>query len=93
MGMTRLRRAGDLWYITAATVVNMANFAFFGVVGHLLHPAAYGAVAALLNVVSIAAIPLNAVQAAIVAEVVRQAHGGTPPPPCAGPGLCSWFRA
>jgi O-antigen/teichoic acid export membrane protein len=79
MGMTRLRRAGDLWYITAATVVNMANFAFFGVVGHLLHPAAYGAVAALLNVVSIAAIPLNAVQAAIVAEVVRQAHGGTPP--------------
>ena len=45
MGMTRLRRAGDLWYITAATVVNVANFAFFGLVGHLLHPSAYGAVA------------------------------------------------
>jgi O-antigen/teichoic acid export membrane protein len=79
MGMTRLRRAGDLWYITAATVVNVANFAFFGLVGHLLHPSAYGAVAALLNVVSIAAIPLNAVQAAVVREVVLQARGGVPP--------------
>jgi O-antigen/teichoic acid export membrane protein len=79
MGMTRLRRAGDLWYITAATVVNVTNFAFFGLVGHLLHPSEYGAVAALLNVVSIAAIPLNAVQAAIVREVVLQAKGGVPP--------------
>jgi O-antigen/teichoic acid export membrane protein len=79
MSMTRLRRAGDLWYIIAATVVNVANFAFFGLVGHLLHPSAYGAVAALLNVVSIAAIPLNAVQAAIVREVVMQARGGAPP--------------
>ena len=38
-----------------------------------------GAVAALLNVVSIAAIPLNAVQAAIVREVVRQNRDGSPP--------------
>jgi O-antigen/teichoic acid export membrane protein len=76
---SRLGDAGDIWYITAATVVNVANFAFFGLVGHLLRPSAYGAVAALLNVVSIAAIPLNAVQAAIVREVVLQSRGGVPP--------------
>jgi hypothetical protein len=34
----RLWRGGDLWYVTAATVVNVANFAFFGLVGHLLRP-------------------------------------------------------
>jgi hypothetical protein len=42
MGMTRLRCAGDLWYITAATAVNVANFTFFGLVDHLLRPSAYG---------------------------------------------------
>jgi O-antigen/teichoic acid export membrane protein len=75
----RLWRGGDLWYIGAAAVVNVANFAFFGLVGHLLRPSSYGAVAALLNVVSIAAIPLNAVQAAIVREVVIQSKDGSPP--------------
>lgn len=75
----RLRRAVDLWYMTAATVVNLANFAFYGLVGHILRPAAYGAAAALLNVVSVAAIPLNAVQAAVVREVVLQARAGVPP--------------
>jgi O-antigen/teichoic acid export membrane protein len=75
----QLWRGGDLWYVTAATVVNVANFAFFGLVGHLLRPSSYGAVAALLNVVSIAAIPLNAVQAAIVREVVIQSKDGAPP--------------
>lgn len=75
----RLWRGGDLWYVTAATVVNVANFAFFGLVGHMLRPSSYGAVAALLNVVSIAAIPLNAVQAAIVREVVIQSKDGSAP--------------
>ena len=42
MGMTRLRCAGDLWCITAATAVNVANFTFFGLVDHLLRPSAYG---------------------------------------------------
>jgi O-antigen/teichoic acid export membrane protein len=78
-GLSRLKRAGDLWYIIAAAVVNVGNFAFFASVGHLLGPAAYGAVAALLNVVSIVSIPLNAVQAAVVQEVVRQSHDGIAP--------------
>jgi O-antigen/teichoic acid export membrane protein len=60
-------------------VVNLANFAFFGLVGHVLRPSSYGAVAALLNVVSITAIPLNAVQAAIVREVVIQSKDGSRP--------------
>lgn len=67
-----MRTAGDLWYVAAATVVNIANFAFFGLVGHVLRPSAYGAAVALLNVVSIAAIPLNALQAAVVHETVLQ---------------------
>ncbi len=75
----RLRQTGDLWYITAAGVVNVANFAFFGLVGHLLRPSAYGAVATLINVVSIASIPLNAVQAAVVREVVLQSRDGVAP--------------
>lgn len=76
---SRLGETGDLWYITAAGVVNVANFVFFGLVGHLLRPSAYGAVAALLNVVSIASIPLNAVQAAVVREVVLQSRDGVAP--------------
>ncbi len=75
----RLRQADDIWYIVAATVVNIANFAFFGLVGHLLHPSSYGAVAALLNVISIAAIPLNALQAAVVQETVVQSRDGIVP--------------
>jgi O-antigen/teichoic acid export membrane protein len=75
----RARETGDLWYIAAAMVVNVANFAFFGLVGHVLGPSSYGAVAALLNVVSIAAIPLNALQAAVVQETVLQSTDGVLP--------------
>jgi len=77
--LSRLRASGDLWYLIAAVVVNVANFGFFGLVGHLLRPSAYGAAAALLNVVSIAAIPLNAVQAAVVQETVIQTRDGVIP--------------
>jgi O-antigen/teichoic acid export membrane protein len=77
--IARFTRADDAWYVVAATVVNVANFAFFGLVGHLLRPSAYGAVATLLNVVSIAAIPLNALQAAVVQETVLQSRDGAAP--------------
>jgi O-antigen/teichoic acid export membrane protein len=75
----RTRASGDLWYLVAAMVVNIANFAFFGLVAHLLPPSAYGTTVALLNVVSIAAIPLNALQAAVVRETVLQSDDGVIP--------------
>ncbi len=78
-GIRRICAADDVWYVAAATIVNLANFAFFGLVGHLLRPSAYGAVATLLNIVSIAAIPLNALQAAVVQETVLQSRDGRLP--------------
>lgn len=75
-----LHRAGDTWYLAAAVVVNLANFVFFGLVGHLVPPTSYGTVVALLNVVSISSIPLNGVQASVVQETVAQSRSGHVPP-------------
>jgi O-antigen/teichoic acid export membrane protein len=72
---SRLGGREGLTYVVTGAVVNVANLAFHVLVSRQLGPDTYGAVSALLSIVSVISIPLVALQAAIVREVA--ARGGT----------------
>jgi O-antigen/teichoic acid export membrane protein len=74
----RQRRGEELAFFLSNCLVNVANFAFFVVVGRLFSLSSYGAIAALLSVVTVTNTPLNAIQAAVVDATVaneRLSHG------------------
>jgi len=54
------------------TCVNVSNFAFHILVGRQLGPSSYGAVSALLNIVTVISVPLSAFQAAVVVDVAKR---------------------
>jgi O-antigen/teichoic acid export membrane protein len=59
-----------LTYVAATAIVGVSNFAFHVLVSRQLGPSDYGAISALLSVVTFLSIPLLALQAAVVQEVV-----------------------
>jgi O-antigen/teichoic acid export membrane protein len=61
-------------FIISNALVNIANFGFFVVVSRLFSASSYGAITALLSIVTVANTPLNAIQAGVVhaTVVVRQ---------------------
>ena len=68
------------WSIVVATTgVNGLNFLFHVLISRLLGPSHYGALGAVLNVISVAAVPLGAVQLAVTRAVAPgQGKGGMP---------------
>lgn len=74
------RREETAFFISNA-VVNVANFAFFIAVARLFSPTHYGAISALLSIVTVANTPLNAIQSGVVhaTVVVRHALGDPSP--------------
>jgi len=66
------------WSIVVATTgVNGLNFLFHLLISRLLGPSHYGALGAVLNVISVLAVPLGAVQLAVTRAVApRQGRGG-----------------
>lgn len=63
-------RGEELGFFLSNVVVNVSNLGFFAIVGRLYLPSDYGAIAALLSIVTIANTPLNAIQAGIVHATV-----------------------
>ncbi|MGD0638930.1 MAG: oligosaccharide flippase family protein, partial [Nitrososphaerales archaeon] len=63
-------------YLVAMTFVNVSNFAFHILVSRQLGPSSYGAVSALLNIVTFVSIPLLAFQAAVVVDVAKRGKHG-----------------
>lgn len=64
------RGGEELAFFVSNGVVNLANFGFFVIAGRLFVPSDYGAISALLGLVTVANTPLNAVQAAVVQATV-----------------------
>ena len=62
-----------LGYMVAMFCVNVSNFAFHILVSRQLGPSSYGAISALLNVVTVISLPLLAFQAAVVVDVAKHA--------------------
>src|ERR1700739_369216 len=66
-----LRRGG--WSLAVATTgVNGLNFLFHVLISRLLGPSHYGALGAVLNVISVLAVPLGAVQLAATQATVSR---------------------
>jgi O-antigen/teichoic acid export membrane protein len=77
-------------FIVSNAIVNVANFGFFVVVGRLFDPSSYGAISALLSIVTVANTPLNAIQAGVVhATVLARRAVGEPSPR----KIIGWFAA
>ncbi len=68
-------------FVISNALVNVANFGFFVVVSRLFSASSYGAITALLSIVTVANTPLNAIQAGVVhaTVVVRQSLGAASP--------------
>ena len=75
------KRGEELAFVVSNAIVNVANFAFFVAVGRFFDPSSYGAISALLSIVTVANTPLNAIQAGVVhaTVVVRHALGESSP--------------
>lgn len=76
-GWVRRRASGLLgrggWsFLVATTGVNGFNFLFHVLASRLLGPSSYGALGALLNVISILSVPLGAIQLAVTQSVVAR---------------------
>jgi O-antigen/teichoic acid export membrane protein len=78
--LTHLRGEEGAFIISNA-LVNVANFGFFVVVSRLFSASSYGAITALLSIVTVANTPLNAIQAGVVhaTVVVRQSFEAASP--------------
>lgn len=76
------RRGGEeASFVISNAMVNVANFGFFVIVGRLFVPSSYGAITALLSIVTVANTPLNAIQAGVVhATVLAHRAGGDASP-------------
>jgi O-antigen/teichoic acid export membrane protein len=68
-------------FVISNALVNVANFGFFVAVSRLFSTSSYGAISALLSIVTVANTPLNAIQAGVVhaTVVVRQSFGAASP--------------
>jgi O-antigen/teichoic acid export membrane protein len=68
-------------FVVSNAIVNVANFGFFVVVSRLFSTSSYGAITALLSIVTVANTPLNAIQAGVVhaTVVIRQSLGSESP--------------
>jgi O-antigen/teichoic acid export membrane protein len=74
-------RGEETAFIVSNAIVNVANFGFFVVVGRLFTPSSYGAISALLSIVTVSNTPLNAIQACVVnATVLARRALGEPSP-------------
>jgi O-antigen/teichoic acid export membrane protein len=71
------RRRGDEGaYVVSIAISNVANLGFFVAVGRLFSLSNYGAIAAVLTVVTLTNVPLNAIQAGAVRARVDAARAG-----------------
>ena len=70
---SRLLSRGGWSLVVATTGVNGLNFLFHVLISRLLGPSHYGALGAVLNVISVLAVPLGAVQLAVTQAVVSGA--------------------
>lgn len=68
-----LLRRGGLSFVVATTAVAGLNFVFHLLISRLLGPSYYGALGAVLNVISVLAVPLGAVQLAVTQAVANSA--------------------
>ena len=65
---------GGAWSLLMASVgVSGLNFAFHAMISRLLGPASFGALGAVLNVITVLAVPLGAVQVAVTQAVAPRA--------------------
>ena len=70
-----LLSSDGLGYMAAMMCVNVSNFAFHIIVSRQFGPSSFGAVSALLNIVTFVSLPLLALQAAVVVDVAK--HDGS----------------
>jgi O-antigen/teichoic acid export membrane protein len=71
----------EVAFVVSNALVNVANFGFFVAVARLFSPTHYGAISALLSIVTVANTPLNAIQAGVVHATVVMRHAlGDPSP-------------
>jgi len=68
--LLRRYRDEEAAFVISNAVVNVANFGFFIAVGRLFSSSSYGAITALLSIVTVANTPLNAIQAGVVHATV-----------------------
>ena len=71
---------GAVSFVVATAGVGVSNFVFHVVSSRLLGPSHYGGLGALLNVLTLLAVPLGAVQLAVTQAVVRRREQGRPRP-------------
>ncbi|MDA8310997.1 MAG: glycosyltransferase, partial [Actinomycetota bacterium] len=71
---------GAVSFVVATAGVGVSNFVFHVVSSRLLGPSYYGGLGALLNVLTLLAVPLGAVQLAVTQAVVRRREQGRPSP-------------
>jgi O-antigen/teichoic acid export membrane protein len=68
-------------FLVSNAIVNVANFGFFVAVARLFSPSHYGAISAILSIVTVANTPLNAIQAGVIHATVLVRHAlGDPSP-------------
>ena len=63
---------GAISFLVATAGINVSNFLFYIFVSRLLGPANYGAVGALLSILSLVAVPVGAAQLAVTQAVITQ---------------------
>jgi hypothetical protein len=67
---------GAWFYILAMAAISAFNFVFHVVMSRLLGPGHYGALGAILNLITILAVPLGAIQLAVTQGVVARLKSG-----------------
>jgi O-antigen/teichoic acid export membrane protein len=78
----------EVAFVVSNAIVNVANFGFFVAVARLFSPTHYGAISALLSIVTVANTPLNAIQAGVVHATVVMRHALGDPSPRR---ITAWF--
>lgn len=71
---------GSFFFVVASGTVALANFAFHLVMSRLLGPASYGALGALINVTTVASVPLSAVQITVAQSIAGRGDAALDPP-------------
>jgi glycosyltransferase involved in cell wall biosynthesis/O-antigen/teichoic acid export membrane protein len=67
---------GAVSFLVATAGINVSNFLFHIIVSRLLGPAHYGAVGAILSILSLLAVPVGAMQLAVTQAVIGHANNG-----------------
>jgi glycosyltransferase involved in cell wall biosynthesis/O-antigen/teichoic acid export membrane protein len=67
---------GALSFVFAAAAINVSNFIFHIVASRLLGPSHYGAVGAILSIISVLTVPLGAAQLAVTQSILRRTSNG-----------------